>query len=40
MTAVAVRVSPVRLGWSEGLRPEPDLLVSDWADAHRILPQQ
>jgi phage terminase large subunit GpA-like protein len=24
--------------WREGLRPEPQMLVSDWADAHRRLP--
>lgn len=25
--------------WREGLAPEPQLTVSEWADAHRILPQ-
>ncbi len=24
--------------WRRGLRPEPQTLVSTWADAHRILP--
>jgi phage terminase large subunit GpA-like protein len=30
----------VREAWSEGIRPEPDLQVSDWADKHRRLPQK
>ncbi|MEO1511999.1 MAG: terminase gpA endonuclease subunit, partial [Planctomycetota bacterium] len=28
----------VDLAWREGLRPEPQLSVSDWADRHRMLP--
>lgn len=27
-------------GWSDGLRPEPPLLVSEWADRYRVLPQK
>lgn len=27
-------------GWAEGIRPEPTLLVSEWADKHRRLPQK
>lgn len=30
----------VRTASAAGLRPEPDLLVSEWADAHRFLPQR
>jgi phage terminase large subunit GpA-like protein len=30
----------VKSAWASGIRPEPDVLVSDWADAHRILPQK
>ena len=26
--------------WRRGLAPEPQTLVSDWADAHRILPRR
>lgn len=32
--------SPIRRGWAEGLTPEPQLTVSEWADAHRKLPQR
>jgi phage terminase large subunit GpA-like protein len=32
--------SPVRIGYSEGVRPEPHLTVSEWADAYRKLPQR
>lgn len=32
--------SVVREGWSEGIRPEPRLLVSQWADRFRRLPQK
>lgn len=32
--------SVVREGWSEGIRPEPRLLVSEWADKFRRLPQK
>ena len=27
-----------RIAWRQGLAPEPQTLVSEWADAHRILP--
>ncbi len=30
----------VRAGWSAGLRPEPQILVSEWADLYRRLPQK
>lgn len=32
--------SVVREGWSEGIRPEPRLLVSEWADRYRQLPMK
>lgn len=32
--------SPVLRGWSEGVRPDPVLTVSEWADAHRLLPRK
>jgi phage terminase large subunit GpA-like protein len=32
--------SRIRAAWSSGLRPEPDILVSAWADSHRVLPQK
>jgi phage terminase large subunit GpA-like protein len=32
--------SPILRGYSEGLRPEPRLTVSEWADKHRKLPQK
>lgn len=32
--------SPVRTGWAEGIRPEPQITVSEWADRHRRLPQK
>jgi len=32
--------SRTKTAWSRGLRPEEDILVSAWADAHRILPQK
>jgi phage terminase large subunit GpA-like protein len=32
--------SSVRSGWSDGLRPDPQLTVSEWADQHRRLPQK
>lgn len=31
---------PVRTGYAAGLRPEPHVTVSEWADAHRKLPQR
>jgi phage terminase large subunit GpA-like protein len=31
---------PVRDGWAEGIRPDPELLVSQWADQFRRLPQK
>ncbi len=31
---------PVRSGWSEGIRPDPQITVSEWADRHRRLPQK
>lgn len=30
----------IRAAWADGLRPEPQLTVSEWADAHRRLPQR
>jgi phage terminase large subunit GpA-like protein len=30
----------VKLAWAAGLRPDPDITVSEWADAHRVLPQK
>lgn len=32
--------SPIREAWADGTRPEPPLLVSEWADQHRHLPQK
>jgi phage terminase large subunit GpA-like protein len=32
--------SAVRRAWSAGIRPEPNLTVSQWADAHRRLPMR
>ncbi len=32
--------SPVFEGAIEGLMPDPDLTVSQWADEHRILPKK
>jgi phage terminase large subunit GpA-like protein len=32
--------SPIRQGYAEGIRPEPSLTVSEWADLHRRLPQR
>lgn len=32
--------SRLREAWSSGIRPEPDVLVSEWADAYRLLPQK
>jgi phage terminase large subunit GpA-like protein len=32
--------SRIKAAWASGLRPEPDILVSEWADAHRVLPQK
>lgn len=32
-------LADIDLAWRRGLRPEPDLAVSDWADRHRMLPQ-
>lgn len=31
---------PVRDGWAEGIRPDPQILVSEWADQYRRLPQK
>lgn len=33
-------MSKVRRAWAAGLRPDPELTVSEWADAHRRLPQK
>ena len=33
-------MSKVKRAWASGLRPEPDITVSEWADAHRVLPQK
>jgi phage terminase large subunit GpA-like protein len=39
--APAGRATPsVRKGWAAGIRPEPQLTVSAWADLHRRLPQK
>lgn len=32
--------SRIRTAWASGIRPEPDVLVSEWADAYRMLPQK
>lgn len=32
--------SRVKAAWASGIRPEPDILVSEWADKHRMLPQK
>lgn len=41
MTVAAMPPSdPVRKGWVAGIRPEPHLTVSEWADAHRRLPMR
>jgi phage terminase large subunit GpA-like protein len=37
---VLLQPDPIARGWAEGLRPEPRITVSEWADAHRRLPQQ
>lgn len=37
---MSIALREARLGMAAGLRPEPELLVSEWADAHRMLPQQ
>jgi len=29
-----------RQAWRDGLTPDPDMLLSDWADAHRMLPKE
>lgn len=31
-------VPDIDLAWRRGIRPEPPIPVSDWADRHRILP--
>lgn len=31
-------MSRVKLAWAEGIRPEPPITVSTWADAYRVLP--
>ena len=31
-------VPEIDLAWRRGIRPEPPIPVSDWADRHRILP--
>ncbi len=40
MAGMMTASSPVRRGWSAGIRPEPHLTVSEWADKHRRLPQR
>jgi phage terminase large subunit GpA-like protein len=34
------RAGVVRQGWSEGIRPEPHITVSEWADRYRQLPMK
>ncbi len=34
-----IGIDPYVEGWREGLRPDPDLLVSEWAEKRRVLPK-
>jgi phage terminase large subunit GpA-like protein len=40
LLVMAMARNPVDAGFAAGLRPEPQILVSEWADAHRRLPQK
>lgn len=40
MAGTMTASSPVRRAWAAGIRPEPHLTVSEWADKHRRLPQR
>lgn len=39
-TPVERGIAALEEGWAAGWRPDPKLTVSEWADAHRVLPQR